>query len=188
MVSHGPGMPFLPWAVDDLASSSVALEVLICDDGSRDGSTEWLETLQSRVENQAGCDDVMRSTSLSKFQVFSDRIGFVGFLGWGGASHQFLLPREDCDLLCKPSCRFPVAILFFIVNQCKSPGMVRLCSIFLPIFFHFSFLFSSRYRHQRHQSDHMLHLKRQHQTRPGFARSLQSVSQWKIWIDMEDGC
>ena len=64
MVSHGPGMPFLPWAVDDLASSSVALEVLICDDGSRDGSTEWLETLQSRVENQAGCDDVMRSTSL----------------------------------------------------------------------------------------------------------------------------
>lgn len=61
MVSHGPGMPFLPWAVDDLASSSVALEVLICDDGSRDGSTEWLETLQSRVENQAGCADVMRS-------------------------------------------------------------------------------------------------------------------------------
>eukprot|EP00435_Cladocopium_sp_Y103_P024200 s2670_g5.t3 len=44
------GMPFLPWAVDDLASSSIALEVLICDDGSRDGSTEWLETLQSLLD------------------------------------------------------------------------------------------------------------------------------------------
>ena len=158
-------MPFLPWAVDDLASSSVALEVLICDDGSRDGSTEWLETLQSRVENQAGCD-VMRSTSLSKFQIFSDRIGFLGFLGFVGfvfpCSHfvvdfsvafdiarrifglqmntghtQHTLRLGWCLSLINFCCRvktvtscanplvaFQSPFFFFIVNQCKSPGMI----------------------------------------------------------------
>ncbi|CAJ1402465.1 unnamed protein product [Effrenium voratum] len=44
------GMPFLPWALDDLASSSVALEVLVCDDGSSDGSAEWLQRLHTALE------------------------------------------------------------------------------------------------------------------------------------------
>lgn len=46
-------MPFLPWALDDLASSPVALEVLVCDDGSRDGSFEWLTAVKSVLD---GCD------------------------------------------------------------------------------------------------------------------------------------
>ncbi|CAE7530683.1 rckA [Symbiodinium sp. CCMP2592] len=41
------GWPFLPWAVDDLASSSTALEILICDDGSSDGSEKWLKALEA---------------------------------------------------------------------------------------------------------------------------------------------
>ena len=39
------GMPFLPWALQDLFDSSVPLEVLVCDDGSSDGSLEYLQAL-----------------------------------------------------------------------------------------------------------------------------------------------
>jgi len=46
------GMPFLPWALDDLASSSIALEVLVCDDGSCDGSTQWLEALTQLTQSE----------------------------------------------------------------------------------------------------------------------------------------
>lgn len=45
-------MPFLPWALDDLASSSIALEVLVCDDGSCDGSTQWLEALTQLTQSE----------------------------------------------------------------------------------------------------------------------------------------
>ncbi|CAE7943439.1 rckA, partial [Symbiodinium necroappetens] len=42
------GWPFLPWAVDDLASSSTPLEILVCDDGSSDGSEKWLKALEAQ--------------------------------------------------------------------------------------------------------------------------------------------
>ncbi len=45
-------MPFLPWALDDLASSSIALEVLVCDDGSCGGSTQWLEALTQLTRSE----------------------------------------------------------------------------------------------------------------------------------------
>lgn len=39
-------MPFLPWAMDDLArSTGCRLEVLVCDDGSTDASGAWLGKL-----------------------------------------------------------------------------------------------------------------------------------------------
>ena len=44
------GWPFLPWAVDDLASSSTTLEILICDDGSSDGSERWLQALEAQSQ------------------------------------------------------------------------------------------------------------------------------------------
>ena len=47
------GMPFLPWAVHDLASSSTKLEILVCDDGSNDGSAEWLKELQESTNADA---------------------------------------------------------------------------------------------------------------------------------------
>eukprot|EP00439_Symbiodinium_sp_Y106_P037139 s3984_g4.t1 len=46
------GWPFLPWAVDDLASSSTALEILICDDGSSDGSEKWLKALEAESQER----------------------------------------------------------------------------------------------------------------------------------------
>ena len=79
-----PGMPFLPWAVDDLANSSVALEVLICDDGSRDGSTEWLETLRSRLdEDQEDKEDKAGRSTSSNFQIFSDIFRSCQFCRFG---------------------------------------------------------------------------------------------------------
>eukprot|EP00445_Apocalathium_hangoei_P029032 CAMPEP_0203927018 /NCGR_PEP_ID=MMETSP0359-20131031/66486_1 /ASSEMBLY_ACC=CAM_ASM_000338 /TAXON_ID=268821 /ORGANISM="Scrippsiella Hangoei, Strain SHTV-5" /LENGTH=486 /DNA_ID=CAMNT_0050855713 /DNA_START=56 /DNA_END=1513 /DNA_ORIENTATION=- len=43
-------MPFLPWAVDDLASSvGCRLEVFICDDGSTDASGDFLRSLHDAI-------------------------------------------------------------------------------------------------------------------------------------------
>ena len=46
------GMPWLPWAVDDLAKSSVNLEILICDDGSFDGSADFLQKLKEECAKE----------------------------------------------------------------------------------------------------------------------------------------
>ena len=44
------GMPWLPWALEDLAKSRVQLEILVCDDGSRDASMAFLTKVQEHIE------------------------------------------------------------------------------------------------------------------------------------------
>jgi len=51
-------MPFLPWAVDDLArSTGCRLEILICDDGSTDDSGKWLRRLDAALASSATCSE-----------------------------------------------------------------------------------------------------------------------------------
>lgn len=50
------GMPFLPFAVADMArNTGVHLEMLVCDDGSKDGSKEWLAALSAELGG--GCEE-----------------------------------------------------------------------------------------------------------------------------------
>lgn len=62
-------MPFLPWALDDLSRSAAPkLELLVCDDGSRDGSREWLEELVAVLAGQELLDEPAMPTELAPNQ------------------------------------------------------------------------------------------------------------------------
>lgn len=98
------GMPWLPWAVDDLArSTGCRLEILVCDDGSVDGSGEWLQALEATLApgrcadgaprgggglgvrgSAAACDPVLLQGEGSRSDVPPGQQAFVSEEPWPG--------------------------------------------------------------------------------------------------------